>query len=144
MRKQFTLELVKSYTLGKTERLKSRKRLEALFKEGKSFAHFPFRVYYILASESKTEPHTPPLVFGVGVGTRNFKKAVDRNRIKRLIREAYRLQKQLLVHKLNERGGRMDLFFIFTGKEMPDYSFLFQHMQTVLQKLEQRIDQSYE
>ncbi|MFY7879518.1 MAG: ribonuclease P protein component [Lacibacter sp.] len=135
---------MKLYTLGKTERLKSRKRLEALFKEGKSFTHFPFRVYYVLASEPKTEAHTPPLVFGVGVGTRNFKKAVDRNRIKRLIREAYRLQKQLLVHKLTERGGRMDLFFIFTGKEMPDYSFLFQHMQAVLQKLEQRIDQSYE
>ncbi len=136
--------MVKSYTLGKTERLKSRKHLEALFKGGKSFSHFPFRVYYILSSESKAEVHTPPLVFGVGVGTRNFKKAVDRNRIKRLIREVYRLQKQLLVQKLNARGGRMDLFFIFTGKEIPDYSFLFQHMQTVLQQLEQRIDQSYE
>ena len=77
------------YTLGKEERLKSRKIIGRLYEEGKSIKAFPLRMVYI-----QTE-HTSnfPCQVGVSVPKRNFKKAVDRNRIKRLLRENYRLQK---------------------------------------------------
>ena len=82
------------YTLNKDDRLKSRKAIEYLFKEGKSFSIFPLRVLYTINAAS--EKPTNNLRAGFSVSTRNFKKAVDRNRIKRLLREAYRLQKHLL------------------------------------------------
>ncbi|MES1226963.1 MAG: ribonuclease P protein component, partial [Bacteroidota bacterium] len=82
--------MAKQFTLGKKERLKSRKSIEQLFNEGKSFAVSPCRVFYMILPFNATS--TSFIVqFGAGVSTKNFKKAVDRNRIKRLVREAYRL-----------------------------------------------------
>jgi len=77
------------FTLGKDERLKSKKLIGRLYTEGKTIKTFPLRMVYI-----QTE-HTSdyPVQVGVSVPKRNFKKAVDRNRIKRLLRESYRKQK---------------------------------------------------
>ena len=77
------------FTLGEQERLKSKKLLGKLYEEGKSIKVFPLRMVYI-----QTE-HTSkfPVQVGVSVPKRNFKKAVDRNRIKRLLRETYRKEK---------------------------------------------------
>jgi ribonuclease P protein component len=72
---------------------------------------------------------------GFGAGSRHFKKAVDRNRIKRLSREAYRLQKQPLIDLLAEKGISMAVFFIYTGKELPDHSTVKAKIGVALQKL---------
>ena len=85
--------MAKTFGLGKRERLKSRKQIDNLFAEGKSFAVFPIRVTY---SFMPTDGDALVQI-GVTVSKRNFKKAVDRNRIKRLFREAYRLQKAELA-----------------------------------------------
>ena len=85
------------YTLKKDERLKSRKIIQQLFKKGKSFSVFPFRVIYI--EEANPETY---LKAAFSVSSKNFKKAVDRNRIKRLMRECYRLQKKNLEKQLTE------------------------------------------
>ena len=77
-------------TLGKKERLKSRKLIGRLFEEGTSIKNFPFRLVYL--STEITSVFSVKASFSVP--KRNFKKAVDRNRIKRLIREAYRLEKK--------------------------------------------------
>ena len=71
----------------------------------------------------------------VSVSSRIFKKAVDRNRIKRMMREAYRLQKPLLEQKLMGANKRLSVFFIYTGKQMPEYNPLEQAMQKLLKKL---------
>ena len=97
----------KQFTLGKGERLKSRKAIDELFKNGKRFTVSPFRVFYCITKEGG-------LQFGAGVSTKNFKKAVDRNRIKRLIREAYRVQKNSLEILLKAEG--LNLFFYLYRK----------------------------
>jgi ribonuclease P protein component len=118
------------FTWKKGERLKSRKLIERLFREGQRFSLFPFRIHYL----ADTTP-SPPLQAGFGASTRNFKKAVDRNRIKRLSREAYRLQKQALLDHLVENGRSLAVFFIYTGKELPDYGTVTEKIAVALQKL---------
>jgi len=123
--------------LGKKERLKSRKQLDLLFKEGKSVSMPPFRILYIL--DDRQGAVLPRLQFGVGASSRNFKKAVDRNLIKRRIRESYRLQKAPLELALAERDAILRIFFIYTGRELPPYEALYGKMQLALQKIEKEI-----
>jgi ribonuclease P protein component len=80
-------------------------------------------------------PAESPLQAGFGASSRHFKKAVDRNRIKRLSREAYRLQKQALFQRLEEKGLCLAVFFIYTGKDLPDHATVTQKIGVALQKL---------
>lgn len=104
--------------------------MELLFSKGKKFSITPFRVYYLF-----NESASPLLQVGVGVSNKNFKKAVDRNRIKRLVREAYRLQKITLYQQLKKRKGQLNIFIIYTAKEMPEYREVFVNMNKILDKL---------
>lgn len=131
--------LKKTFTLSKQERLKSRKRIEQLFREGQSFSVFPYRVLYSIVPGADGGP----LQAGVSVSSRNFKKAVHRNRIKRLTREAYRLQKPALQQKLMETGQQLMLFLIYTGRDMPDFLLAKEKVQVILKKLIQRIDENH-
>lgn len=136
------LSVSKQFTLGKNERLKSRKQIEQLFKEGKSFAVTPFRVYFMVNSIRSMVNKGSSLQFGVGVSNKNFKKAVDRNRIKRLIREAWRLQKNELKEKIDSGNQQMNVFFIYTGKELPEFTVIKDKVAVALKKLLDKIDES--
>ncbi|MBL7733996.1 MAG: ribonuclease P protein component [Chitinophagaceae bacterium] len=125
-----------SFTLGKKERLKSRKLIEQLFKEGKTFTVFPFRVYYLTRPLSDVF-----LQAGFTVSARKFKKAVDRNRIKRQMREAYRLQKHLLELNLKNKQRCLSLFFLYTGSELPDSSLAQEKMALTLKKIIKIMDE---
>lgn len=128
--------MAKEFTLGKKERLKSRKLIEQLFKEGKSFVLTPFRVHFMKSKPEDDVSKKNSLKFGVGVSTKNFKKAVDRNRIKRLTREAYRLQKKFLEEKLMDNNNLLNVFIIYTSKELPVYNELYKKIGLVLSKLD--------
>jgi ribonuclease P protein component len=140
--------MAKQFTLGKNERLKSRKLIEQLFKEGKTFNVFPFRVYHICqpslltAGNSGAKGSAINLKFGAGAGTKNFKKAVDRNRIKRITKEAWRLQKNRVQEKLKEKNVSLNIFFIYTAKELPDYETVYQKVKVILDKLVKLIDEN--
>lgn len=71
----------------------------------------------------------------VTASSRNFKKAVDRNRVKRVLREAYRLQKLPLQNFLKEQNKSLAVFFIYTGKGLPVFAEVHKRMETILQKL---------
>jgi ribonuclease P protein component len=122
------------FTLKKKDRLKSRKSIDTLFKEGQRFSVAPLRIFYQLNNDS--------LKFGAGVSTKNFKRAVDRNRIKRLIREAYRLQKNELEKMLCNQKKGMDLFFIYTDKEMPNYKQVFDKAGKAIKKITRIVNEN--
>ncbi|MBP6431869.1 MAG: ribonuclease P protein component [Ferruginibacter sp.] len=128
------------YTLGKTERLKSHKLIDEVFKQGKAFSVFPFRVVYLLKDgdllTTNGQPTTTnPLQTGFTVSTKYFKKAVDRNRIKRLMREGYRLQKNELFELVQVHNFQLSVFFIYTGNELPAYKIIHEKVGSVLKRL---------
>ena len=127
----------KTHSLNKSQRLKSRKTIDALFKAGKSFSVFPFRVLYLMLDESMA-----PLQAGFSAPTKNFKKAVDRNRIKRLIKESYRLHRHLLEKVVLEKGIKLSVFFIYTGKELPDQELVTNKISVILQLLIKKLHES--
>lgn len=136
-------------TLNKNQRLKSRKTIDALFKNGRSFSVYPFRVLYIIrpfesAAEKKLQiPATAPsLKAGFSAPSKNFKKAVHRNRIKRLIKEAYRLNQQQLNEYVSLQRIRLDIFFIYTGKDLPDQELVTGKISVVLQQLLKKLNES--
>lgn len=124
------MESKQRYTFKKDDKLKSRKLIEHLFKEGKSFSNFPMRVLWKYNETSKM-----PLQTGFAVSSKYFKKAVDRNRIKRLMREAYRLQKNDLQNHLILQEKKMVLFVIYVGNELPAYPLIFEKTSHVLNRL---------
>lgn len=125
--------MAKQFTLGKGERLKSRKQIEQLFSEGKNFPVSPFRIYYRVSPLITNSPSN--LQFGAGVSGKNFKRAVDRNRVKRLTREAYRLQKKELQATLTQKKIQLNVFFIYTGKELPEFNTVKEKVNVILNKL---------
>jgi ribonuclease P protein component len=122
---------LKQFTLSRHERLKSRKQIDLLFSSGKYFNIPPLRVIY----EVEVMELPQPLQFGVGVSVRHFKKATDRNRVKRLLREAWRLQKTPLQDQLREKGMVLRLFVIYTGRELPDHELVSAKMSLSIQRL---------
>lgn len=80
-----------------------------------------------------------PLLFGVSVSKRNFKNATDRNRIKRLVREAYRHHKDEYYDILNDRLKTCAVMFLYIGKDIPNHDDLVHGMRGALRKLVKRI-----
>jgi ribonuclease P protein component len=134
--------MAKQFTLGKEERMKSRKQIEHLFNEGEKFSVHPFRIFYSVSSLHSTHNSQLTTCFGIGVSSRNFKKAVDRNRIKRLGREAWRTQNKALKEKLKTSGKQLNVFFIYTAKELPDFKTVNEKVVLALKKLSAKTDEN--
>lgn len=116
------------FSLKKAERLSKKKLIQELFEKGSSFYLYPFKILHTPHPESDAASHQ----ILITVSARNFKRAVDRNRIKRRIREAYRTQKEVIQEKPSA-----GLFaFIYQAKELLPYTDIKRKVFSVLKKIE--------
>lgn len=120
------------YTFSKKERLNSKINIHRLFERGESFFSYPFKVYYHFDS---ADANKAPAAVLFSVGKKQFKLAVDRNRVKRLCRESYRLNKQELINSLQTKETRLEVAFIYVGKSLPDFHDLESKMKKILIQL---------
>ena len=101
-----------AFSYPKAEKLKSKKIIDLLFTEGKSVSKYPLRLVYVKHDFEEDVP----LKMGVSVSKKYFKNAVDRNYFKRVLRESYRLNKQLLVENVDAKYCLM--FFYQTSEKL--------------------------
>ncbi|GAA3566665.1 ribonuclease P protein component [Snuella lapsa] len=119
-------------TYPKKEKLKSKKLIEQLFSEGQSVSAYPLRLVYIQTTfNDGTQFKT-----GVSVSKRNFKNAVDRNRVKRLLREAYRLNKAIYFNNITTQYAFMILYI---GKDEPSFELVETKMKRLFEKFSGKI-----
>lgn len=115
------------FTYPKSERLKSKTTIDLLFSTGKSVSKYPLRLVYVQVEL----PDEEPIKLGVSVSKKYFKKAVDRNYFKRVLRETYRLNKQLLLPTGQQRYAFM--FFYQTSDRLP-YAEIEEKTKLLFQK----------
>ncbi|MEG9327483.1 ribonuclease P protein component [Salinimicrobium catena] len=115
-------------SFGKKEKLKSKILIDRLFAEGKSVKKYPLRLIYLPLNDPEAEFHKT----GVSVPKRNHKKAVDRIKLKRLMREAFRKNKYLVSSQLDSRYAFM---LIYTGREKATYQQVFSATEELLKRL---------
>lgn len=109
----------KEYTLTKAERIYLQNRIDLLFTKGQSFIAYPLRVVYTIRQCSFDEPKVAILT---SVSKKRFKRAVKRNRIKRLIKEAYRLNKSSFNKIYSNQDQAIDIAFLYLKNELCEYS----------------------
>ena len=119
------------FTFKKNERLCSLKAIEDLYKEGASFYNTDLKCIYLL----KSEPQPAPCQVVFSVPKRSFKRAVDRNLLKRRMREAYRLHKHLLYEQLLEKQKNLHLLIIYTPKEIRTFEAIENSLLKALKSL---------
>lgn len=129
---------MKEYGLSKSERIVSQKLLDTLFKGGgRSISAFPLRLVYMPIDSDGDKPHTEIMV---SVSKRHFKRAVKRNRCKRHVREAYRLNKHIVYDALATKGTKaLALAFIWLSDELQDYSTVERSMTSLLYRMAEKI-----
>lgn len=120
-----------SENFGRKYKLKSRKTIELLFKEGTQLRSYPFLVYL----KAVDLPEGIPFQFVFAAPKRQFKKAHDRNYVKRLMFECFRKKKLILEELLQKEQKQFALFVIYTQRELPVYADLMQSTEKVMHKI---------
>lgn len=116
-----------NFTYPNPEKLKSKTTIDALFSEGKSVSKYPLRLVYV----ENTEANAEVIKMGVSVSKKYFKKAVDRNYFKRILRETYRLNKAILLEN-NEKNYAF--MFFYQTKERLSYAEIELKTKQLFQK----------
>lgn len=114
-------------SFGKKEKLKSKIIIDRLFAEGYSVKKYPLRLVYLPLEDPSDQVNK----VAVSVPKRSFKRAVDRIRLKRLMREVYRKNKYLVTNNLAQNYA---LMFIYTGREIWNYQELQRNGQELLKR----------
>jgi len=114
------------------EKLKSKKLIEKMFAEGRSISAFPLRLVYLETNFTDGVD----IKTGVSVSKRYFKSAVDRNRIKRLLREVYRLNKPVYFNNFSTQCAFMILYI---GNEKPTFEEVDKAMKQLLEKVLKKV-----
>jgi ribonuclease P protein component len=123
----------------KSERLCSQKQIEALFSSGDTLFHFPFKIFFAIASP---EAGKPCCQTAISVPKRNFKRAVKRNLLKRRIREAFRNNKPIIYQPVEQQHKAVNLFFHYVSPEILDYARIETSLREALAKLADAVTQN--
>jgi len=124
----------RQFSFKRHQRLKSRKTIDDLFLQNRSIKIFPVRLVYL----SNTNCQFNTQVAFVA-SKKNFKRAVDRNRIKRLMREAYRLNKKILEEKLSGFAINLSVMFIYQANEELPFQIIESRLRQLLTLLSEKI-----
>ena len=124
------------HTFRKEERLSNKEKIRSLFSEGYSFIIYPIKITW---KETKLDCNYPVQVL-INVSHHNFRKAVDRNILKRRMREVYRKNKHLLYEPLILNKKQYALSLVYIGKNIADY----QDIETIIITIIQRLIKGYE
>jgi ribonuclease P protein component len=108
--------------LPRQQKLKSRSAIDALFRGGQRFSVYPVLTWYRWTASTEGKGG---IEAGFSCSKKHFKKAVDRNRVKRLMREAWRLQKSELLLFAQEQNLKAEVFLIFLDKTLPAYETIY-------------------
>ncbi|MFT4757081.1 MAG: ribonuclease P protein component [Cyclobacteriaceae bacterium] len=128
-------ENTNNFNFPKNERLSSKKLIDNIFLNGKSLFSYPFSIKYLFYTDQEYNQVL------ISVSKKKFKRAVDRNLIKRRIKEAYRLNKSTFL-KRNKEKGYLLIAYIYIAKEIHDYSFIESKLIETLKRLNSKsIDQ---
>jgi ribonuclease P protein component len=123
--------MAKTNSFSKSEHLCGEKRIAQLFNKGEAFIAFPLRVVFLIEKVNDLEPAS----ILVSVPKKRFKRAVKRNRLKRLIREAYRINKQEILDKLKEKELQIHIAFNYVSDDEIDFQKIEKKMKMALQRL---------
>ncbi len=115
----------------KTEKLKSKKDIGNLFSSGKRVNNFPLRAIY----SYKVETSNSSINMGVSVPKKNIKLAVNRNLLKRRVREAYRLNNNGLKKALEDSNQQINIMFIYSSKQICTYQEIENKIKVTLNRL---------
>ncbi len=143
----------KIFTYQKADKLKSRKQTQYLFAKGQSMNAFPIKLIYTIESEEQLNTVLPnpylnladikengQLQAGVGAPSRTFRKAVLRNKVKRLLREAYRLEKPTFIASKPFQGFRVNLFFLYTDAIILSQAEIQEKIKQLLARLIEKLN----
>jgi ribonuclease P protein component len=136
MAEEYSTDYKKTFSKG--ERLCSTKSIEYLFAKGDSFIAYPLRVVYLFGDEDAEDNQFASVL--ISVSKRKFKRAVKRNRVKRLMREAYRLNKLPYLELLRANNKRMDIAFLYLKDELPTYGEIEKAIQKAVSRLKERME----
>jgi len=128
--------MLHQFSFSKKEHLCGETRINKLYTEGKAFIAYPLRVVYLFV---KTEDEVSAKIM-VNVPKKRFKRAVKRNRLKRLMREAYRLNKTLLINILSENNMNIYISFNYVSDEESDFATIEQKIKAALLKITEKIN----
>lgn len=124
-------------TFCKAERLCNKTHFEALLASGFSFIKYPYRIVV----QSSPTPGEFPARIAISVSKRKFKHAVERNRLKRLTREAFRLNKKAFYEQLNPEKT-LDILFIYLDKQLTEYPKIEKSMQSAMLKIGEKFKEN--
>lgn len=120
---------MQKFTLSKSEKLKNETIISALFSEGKGLSNFPIKIIYKKVDLKQINSQVQVCF---SVPKRNIKKATERNRIKRLLRECYRLNKNLFYENLAKREVKLAIIIIYLDKKEHNFHLLYSKLNEAL------------
>lgn len=127
---------MKNFAFPKKEKLTSKKAIEKLFLEGKSIFQHPLKALYIIDIPDETERTAVKVLFIVP--KRKFKHAVDRNILRRRLRESYRLSKHPLFNLMNDKQWQMNIAFLYSSDELLSYQSINDSLNRILEIIQKK------